>query len=378
MNSGNYLNTSHQTLAWFAEQDEQGILDLRPGFQRRPVWTSEEQSFLIDSVIRGYPVPEIYVQSQDDGITRRIGVVDGQQRLRACLEYLADSYEIRFDPLKLGSVHSLDDTPWYGKRFSELDEVHKRRIRRYKMIVRDLEEASDEEVRHLFHRLNQSNVALNAQELRFSIYQGGLLEFVENMVENPVWDHIRLFTKFQRRRMLDSEYVSELVVGHLHFPQNKKDDLDEYYRRYAQVLPGKDQIESEFNAALNAIRQSFKLPLMDRTRWSKKSDFYTLFLLLTRGKIRIDEDGSIDSHYGKLVEFSDLVSGAPSVNEPRSVSIYRAAVERAASDRGRRNRRDAALAAFLEGNRDPDIDMSLETEYLIDDDDDAYLDVEVK
>lgn len=382
MNSSNFLNTSHQTIAWFAEQDELGALDLRPGFQRRPVWTDDEKAFLVDSILRGYPVPEVYVQTSDTGSSRTIGVVDGQQRLRACLEYLADGFPVTFDLNKLAPLHSLADTPWFGKRFSQLHEDFRPAFRRYKLIVRDLEDASDEQVRHLFHRLNQSNVALNAQELRYSIYQGGLLSVVESLVEHPAWDHMRMFTKLQRRRMLDSEYISELVVGHLHFPQNKKDDLDDYYRRYASSFPGSEDVERSISNALDAMVRTFPKPHMDYTRWYRKSDFYTLLLMVTRGRIDI-RDGSLDHVKASLLAFADLVSGSARESEPESVTVYRDSVERAATDRGRRLRREEAVLAFLNGTTV--ITDSLPAEDLEDEDPDPmfmgpdpeYDDVEV-
>lgn len=157
-----------------------------------------------------------------------------------------------------------------------------------------------------------------------------------------------MFTKTQQRRMLDSEYVSELVIGHLHFPQNKKDDLDEYYRRYATNLPGAENVERTFDETLQALTATFPRPLLDKTRWYKKSDFYTLFLAVTRGQIPII-DGSLDHIHERLVEFSDRVSGPVRDGEPRAVSVYREAVERAATDRGRRVRREEALLAYLSG-----------------------------
>lgn len=347
-NSTNFLNTSHQNLAWFVEQNESGSLELRPGFQRRPVWTDEEKAFLIDSVLRGYPIPEVYVQSLDDGTKQAVAVVDGQQRLRACLEFMANEFPCTFDVNKLNPLHSLADTPWFGKKFSQLEDDERLRIRKYKLIVRDLEDADESQVRHLFHRLNQSNVALNSQELRYSIYQGGLLSAVEALVKHRAWDHIRMFTKLQQRRMLDSEYISELVIGHLHFPQNKKDDMDEYYRRYANDLPGSDKILQTFDDCLGALIDAFPKAHMDGTRWYRKSDFYTLLLAMTRGKIPL-VDGSISHLKDRLVEFSDLVSSPPRDGEPDAVSTYREAVERAATDRGRRVRREEALLAFLAG-----------------------------
>ncbi len=110
MNTGNFLNTSHQMISWFDDQARSQHLELRPPFQRRPVWSDEEKAFLIDSILRGYPVPEIYVQSSTNGPAVHYAVVDGQQRLRACLEYLADGYPVTFDTARCSRC-TLSRTP---------------------------------------------------------------------------------------------------------------------------------------------------------------------------------------------------------------------------------------------------------------------------
>lgn len=348
MNNGNFLNTSHQTITWFGEQNRNKKLILRPPYQRRPVWNDEAKSFLIDSILRGYPVPEIYVQSKTDQETIW-EVVDGQQRLRAILEFLDDDLSINFDVQKITPLYSLHDTPWFNKKFSELHPDEQRRFRRYKLIVRDLEDVEDEEVRHLFHRLNQSNVVLNAQELRYSLHQGGLLQAVEELIDEDAWDHFRVFTKLQRRRMLDSEFISELITGYLHWPQNKKDNLDHYYRIYSSDFPFAQEVKARFHEALVTLQKIFPEPKFGGSRWYKKSDFYTLFLSIARGKIKLSEV-SPEEVRERLIRFGELVERSPNPSEPATVAAYRDAVSRAATDRGRRVRREEALVAFLKGD----------------------------
>lgn len=349
---GSFLNTSHQTIGWFADQNRLDHLDLRPPFQRRPVWTEEEKAFLVDTILRGYPVPEIYVYSTpgSDGSSDDVySVVDGQQRLRACLEFLADGFPVVFDVHKLEPLYTLADTPWFNKRFSQLEDEEKNRFRRYKLIVRDLEGVKDEEIRHMFHRLNQSNVSLNAQELRYSMYQGGMLSVVERLVTREEWDEFRIFTQNQRRRMLDSEFITELVIGYLHWPQNKKDNIDNYYRQYAASFPFAEDVISRFGEVLQYLAKVFPKPRMSGTRWYRKSDFYTLFLAMARGKINIDED-DVDTLREKLTDFSARVNQPGGTGDSNdAVQIYKDAVERAATDRARRVRREDALIAFLSG-----------------------------
>ena len=39
-------------------------LELRPSFQRRPVWQPGAKSYLLDTIIRGLPIPIIFLREQ--------------------------------------------------------------------------------------------------------------------------------------------------------------------------------------------------------------------------------------------------------------------------------------------------------------------------
>lgn len=345
--SANFLNTSHQKISWFADLHAAGRLDLRPPFQRRPVWSTEDKAFLVDSILRGYPVPEVYTQSTEMEGKDAYAVVDGQQRLRTCLEFMSsDSFPIAFDVSRLAPLYSLAETPWFGKRWTELSPEERTRFRAYKFITRDLEGVSEEQVRHMFQRLNQANYVLNSQELRYSMYQGGLLATVEKLIQRDEWEQFAIFTKLQQRRMLDSEYVGELVIGHLHWPQDKKSDIDHYYRQYADGFPFEREVLERFGEVLTLLARLFPEPKMAKTRWYRKSDFYTLFIALSRG--RVDLTALTEQELrARLIAFSESINSGSAAASNSPVAIYREAVERAATDRTRRIRREEALLAFL-------------------------------
>src|SRR5690349_6906065 len=77
------------TIAWFQTEYREGRLELRPPFQRKPVWTDKQRSFLIESILLNIPIPEVYVQvTPAEDQTPLHGVVDGQQRLRTILQFI--------------------------------------------------------------------------------------------------------------------------------------------------------------------------------------------------------------------------------------------------------------------------------------------------
>jgi hypothetical protein len=63
-------------------------LVLSPYFQRRPLWSAGAKSYLMDTIVRGLPVPIIFLREQKTDLTRmepKRQVVDGQQRIRTVL-----------------------------------------------------------------------------------------------------------------------------------------------------------------------------------------------------------------------------------------------------------------------------------------------------
>ena len=55
-----------QNVAWFRDRYLEGLLDLKPPFQRKPVWSKKQKHFLIESVLLGLPIPELYLQNEID------------------------------------------------------------------------------------------------------------------------------------------------------------------------------------------------------------------------------------------------------------------------------------------------------------------------
>ena len=55
----NFLDVTRRSVAQLKKHWDQSELDIRPPFQRNPVWSEKQKSFLVDTILRGYPIPEI-------------------------------------------------------------------------------------------------------------------------------------------------------------------------------------------------------------------------------------------------------------------------------------------------------------------------------
>ena len=62
-----------QPISWFQSNYKAGRLELRPTFQRKPVWTDNQRSVLIESILLNIPIPEVYLQvTQDEDGTEEL------------------------------------------------------------------------------------------------------------------------------------------------------------------------------------------------------------------------------------------------------------------------------------------------------------------
>lgn len=336
-----FLNSTTHNVAWFSKRHQADELELRAPFQRNPVWSPKQKGFLIDTILRGFPIPELYMQEYTDAEGHdRYVVVDGQQRLRACLEFLDG--RLALDPA--------DSPDFADMRFADLGEGQKKQVYNYNFVVRVLPEMPEANLRAMFQRLNRNVVALNAQELRHATYWGEFISSVEGLAGDERWGSCGVFTANDVRRMIDVEFVSELVIALLHGLQNKKETLDDWYSAYEEEFPGRADVESVVPTTLAEMLAI--LPDLSRTRWRKKSDFYSLFVFLARHSdlFPLSREGR-KACKEKLYVFAKLVDlflsdpGGPDVGP--LARRYAVAVQRAASDLANRRERDGCIGELL-------------------------------
>jgi hypothetical protein len=329
-----YLHMTHMSAAAIKRLSDHGHLQLRPPFQRNPVWLDAQKSYLIDTILQGFPVPELYMQivSDADGMEKHI-VVDGQQRLTALLDFISGEY----------SLSGLEGD-WNESSFENLSTEEKQRVYAYNFVVRVLPDMPTEQIRAIFQRLNRNVVALSKQELRHATYWGDFIKSMEALATHEFWRSSGIFTANEVRRM------------HIHGPQNKKTSLDKWYSVYEVDYSDRLSVEAAFRSTLGEIEQMF--PNISRSRWSKKSDFYTLFALLAeRSSEHPFSREARETLSTQIDEFGLEVNRVLRLdpNEPasviKSVYDYARAVQRAASDLGNRRARVRALAAYIAGER---------------------------
>ena len=163
-----------------------------PEYQRGVVWTEAQQKRLIDSLLRGFTLPLIYLHERKEkiaGFTREgLEIIDGQQRLTAIYRYVEGAFRL-FNPAtendnaKFPRYLVNEPCPWAGKFFRELPSDLQGGLLETTLLLVMIQSDDTNEIRDLFVRL-QAGSALNAQERRDAM-PGGMNDFVLRLGGKP-------------------------------------------------------------------------------------------------------------------------------------------------------------------------------------------------
>ncbi|MBW3567499.1 MAG: DUF262 domain-containing protein, partial [Proteobacteria bacterium] len=142
-------------------------LDIKPWYQRNPVWTTPQKAYLINTLFVHMPVPSLYIRHYLDVDSEKSvkEVVDGQQRVRSIIGYANDEFKAR---------HPQHKRPVF---FSDLTPTQRTDFKMSKLSVGYLINADDADVIEIFGRLNWMSKALNDQEKRNAKFGGEFKQF---------------------------------------------------------------------------------------------------------------------------------------------------------------------------------------------------------
>jgi len=248
----------------FVDWHKQKTLVLNPHFQRRDIWSPSARTYLIDTILRQMPIPKLYLRTKIQPKTRKTirEVVDGQQRLRAILDFVGGN-------LRLGK-HARE---FNKMTFSDLTEEQQLGFLDYRLAVDQLVNASDADVLEIFGRLNSYNLVLRPPEKRHAKWQG---EFKWAVYEDArqwkqLWEELKILSVRQRVRMADDSLMAE-IYGILLDGVAEGDEraLDRLYTKYdkaftsEQVQETRDRLERSLVRLIDDLGEAIVGPLARR------------------------------------------------------------------------------------------------------------------
>jgi len=255
-------SVTNPTIADIYEKIDDKKLNLKPDFQRKFVWTQEHQEEFIDTILHGYPFPEIYVcQGEIDTVKLRTSqtVIDGQQRLTKIKNYIEGTFE---KPLKLIPP------------FSALEGVDRENFLSYQVVVRDIGKVDDDLVREIFRRINLTKFKLEDIEIHNAIYDGDFIQAAKSILDDIKLEEYGVFHESEFTRMADLHFVLQVMStiqrgGYYHRDNEIEKCVAEFNEEYPESKKMKSTILKSFD-----IIEKLGLPL--DSIWFRKSNFFTI------------------------------------------------------------------------------------------------------
>jgi len=186
-----------------------------PGFQRNYVWDIARASKLIESLILGLPVPQVFLYEVE---RNKFLVIDGQQRLMSIYYFIKQRFprmdrrtDLRmifdengkipdniihddnyFENFRLKLSESLPSHPnrYKGLAYQTLDgyktQFELRTIRNV-IIKQNSPQSDDSSMYEVFNRLNTGGINLKPQEIRTSMYHSKFYEMLYHANSTSAW-----------------------------------------------------------------------------------------------------------------------------------------------------------------------------------------------
>ena len=246
---------------------EKGQLNVAPAYQRQFRWGNARCSQLIESLILGIPVPNLFMATNSDNSWE---VVDGLQRLSAIVKF-AGSDELR-GKLNLGSPLVLEGLEkigtFNGATFSSLPPNIKAHIETRPLKVVTLSDKSDTVVRFdLFERLNTGGITLTSQEIRACVYQGLFSEKLDELRNTSDFKVVVKLTTKQNDDGTAEECVLRFFAfldRYMAFDHSVKDFLNGYMKDATDSKKKFDLIEheKEFQIVFKELSKVFPSGIM--------------------------------------------------------------------------------------------------------------------
>lgn len=301
---------------------KKGQINPKPQYQRTSVWSPVKKRLLIDSILRGYDLPKFYLRETPNDLLYQCEVTDGQQRMRAIWD---------FADLEAGYTcgdYIIDNINLRGKKIQDLETEHHEfyeKFMTYKLNISIIKNASQEEIRTLFARL-QMGEKLNSVELRHALASN-----LGNVIVSTVENHPFFLDdcKIPLGRYKHQEYLDNAITA-------------SYYECSKNVKAA--EIKTLYQLFSNSDLSSIQ-PMMQKTQsvlsWMKDINHFTKGIFRTKW-------GFVDTFY-LLYRGYDNIQGIIASEFATNLSAFEA--------KRKRFNKDPELLIDDKGSIDYDKDM---------------------
>lgn len=331
-------------------------LNLEPGFQRQSVWTEKDRANLLDSILRNYPLPAIFLYKREEEGHLVFDVIDGKQRLESILMFMGAMPGRFRTRTQLSETDPVEWVDW--TQLKRRQQQH--RVTGYEIPVIEVDgELGD--IINVFVRINSTGKALTRQEQRHArYYNSPFLKEAARLANrfDSYFVELGIFSAGQLSRMKHVELMCELMLSLVQGDVlNKKTALDRVMATSSFDGRQLGKAARMATTTLNRVRRMF--PHLKSTRLRQVTDFYTLAILIgkfeqegliltdrRRNRLAWDLLQSFSTQVDAVRELQRKAKGALSGQE--LYRDYLLTVSQMTDDVNQRRKREQILRGILE------------------------------
>lgn len=267
-------------------------------FQRNLVWREVHKRDFIETILKGYPFPQIFISKGKvnvESMSTISCIVDGQQRCNAISEFIDGKFEVG------------------GKTYATLTETQKSDFLKYEVAVIELQlENDDPKVQEIFQRINRTSTSLTSIEKLASEYSTSEFMLVAKLLTDQIvldrtvdedfredpnipeefykWASQQKVRHFQRlineksvfsaqelARKTNLMHTLNVMAAYLAGYSNRNEKATELLDDYALSFNQRNEVVAALERAAEFV---LKLGFRGKSYWMNKANVFSLLLVV--------------------------------------------------------------------------------------------------
>jgi len=250
---------------------DRGQLIPDPDWQRGYIWRSKDEQLLIDSILRGIPIPKLYLTQEYDAKKLRSihYAVDGQQRLKAIYRFLTNKFPIEREGRQY--------------HFKDLDASMQQTIATYELTGHYLRDYTQADITFLFERLNSTGIKLtNMEAWNAKFFETNVLSMLKEIEQEHKDFYVDIiYTGDNIIRKLPLDDILDICncLEKRSVEGGYKTTLESFLEDNRDISPrNSSKIKSTFRKVINNLAEIFSKGDLEASAYAKRTHFISLFL----------------------------------------------------------------------------------------------------
>ncbi len=245
-----------------------------PEWQRLYIWSPKDEELLIDSLLKGIPIPKFYL-TQEWNSKKKVNIhsiIDGQQRLTAAFKFLSNEFMVK-----------INNRRYY---FKDLDSTQREQITSRKLTGHILTNWTLPDVTFLFERINRTGVKLTNMEAWNSRYaSSSILKLIKGIVkQHRRYYHDIVYTPEDIRRLVHLDDVLDIVnsISSGWVTAGNKKNLEKFLEANKDISElDANHIKTKFRKAIVNLKKIFPKDELQATQFAKRTNFISLLMAIS-------------------------------------------------------------------------------------------------